>query len=138
MESTSRTRHLFSSQKPAARNSRTFVAQPAESQWHKRKNWLFLGSEDGGERAAIILTIVASAHRHDLDVWAYLRDVLERLANGEEHLEELLPDIWKANHPQHVRDFRETERQERASERRYRRAKRRIERVRLCQSTTEQ
>jgi len=94
---------------------------------HKRKNWLFVGSERGGERTAIILTIVASAHRHDLDVWAYLHDVLERLAKGETNLEELLPDVWKTNHPQHVRDFRAEERQERADERRYQRAKKRIE-----------
>ena len=94
-----------------------------------RKNWLFVGSEQGGERTAIILTIVASAHRHDLDVWAYLRDVLERLAKGEDNLEELLPDVWKAKHPEHVRDFRAREREDRAAERRYRRAKRRIEAV---------
>ncbi len=92
-----------------------------------RRNWLFVGSEQGGERTAIILTIVASAHRHDLDVWAYLRDVLERLAKGEDNLEELLPDVWKAKHPEHVRDFRAEERDHRAAERRYRRAKRRIE-----------
>ena len=92
-----------------------------------RRNWLFVGSEEGGERTAIILTVVASAHRHDLDVWAYLRDVLERLAKGEDDLEELLPDAWKAKHPEHVRDFRSEERQERADQRRYRRAKRRIE-----------
>ena len=99
---------------------------------HNRKNWLFVGSEEGGERTAIILTIVASAHRHDLDVWAYLRDVLERLAEGESNLEELLPDMWKTKHPQHVRDFRAEERQERADERRYQRAKKRIE---LAKST---
>ena len=92
-----------------------------------RKNWLFVGSEEGGERTAIILTVVASAHRHDLDVWAYLRDVLERMAKGEGNLEELLPDVWKAKHPEHVRNFRTEERQERSAERRYRRAKRRIE-----------
>lgn len=92
-----------------------------------RRNWLFVGSEEGGERTAIILTVVASAHRHDLDVWAYLRDVLQRLAKGEDNLEELLPDAWKAQHPEHVRDFRSEERQERAGQRRYRRAKRRIE-----------
>jgi transposase len=92
-----------------------------------RKNWMFVGSEQGGERTAIILTVVASAHRHHLDVWAYLRDVLERLAKGEDDLEELLPDVWKAKHPQHVRDFRAEERQERADRRRYRRAKQRIE-----------
>lgn len=92
-----------------------------------RKNWMFVGSEQGGERTAIILTIVASAHRHDLDVWAYLRDVLERLAKGESNLEELLPDAWKAEHPQHIRDFRAEERQQRTEERRYQRAKQRIE-----------
>jgi transposase len=97
-----------------------------------RKNWLFVGSEQGGERTAIILTIVASAHRHDLDVWAYLRDVLERLAKGEDNLEELLPDVWKARHPEHVRDFRAKEREDRAAERRYRRAKRRIEAVKAA------
>ena len=95
-----------------------------------RKNWLFVGSENGGERAAVILTVIASAHRHDLDVWAYLRDVLERLAKGEQNLEELLPDVWKASHPEHVRNFRDEERQHRADDRRYRNAKRRIERVR--------
>lgn len=91
-----------------------------------RKNWMFVGSEAGGERTAIILTIVASAHRHDLDVWAYLRDVLERLATGDTTLEELLPDVWKTKHPQHVRNFRAEERQGRVDERRYRRAKQRI------------
>lgn len=92
-----------------------------------RKNWMFVGSRAGGERTAVILTVIASAHRHDLDVWAYLRDVLERLAQGETNLEALLPDVWKASHPQHVRTFREEERQHRADDRRYRAAKRRIE-----------
>ena len=79
--------------------------------------------------AAVILTVIASAHRHDLDVWAYLRDVLERMANDVQNLEDLLPDVWKASHPEHVRDFREEERQHRADDRRYQNAKRRIERV---------
>jgi transposase len=93
-----------------------------------RKNWLFLGSEDAGDRTATILTIVGSAHRHDLDVWAYLRDVLERLARGTTDLEALLPDVWKAAHPEHVRTFREQEKQERADARRYQRARRRQQR----------
>jgi hypothetical protein len=93
-----------------------------------RKNWLFLGSEDAGDRTATILTIVGSAHRHDLDVWAYLRDVLERLARDTADLEALLPDVWKAAHPEHVRTFREQEKQERADARRYRRARRRQQR----------
>ncbi len=94
-----------------------------------RRNWLFVGSQDGGDRLATILTVIASAHRHDLDVWAYLRDVLERLARGEDDLTQLLPDVWKAAHPDKVRVFRAEERQHRAADRRYRRAKRRIERV---------
>ena len=91
-----------------------------------RRNWLFVGSERGGHRTAVILTVVASAHRHDLDVWAYLRDVLERLAKGEDDVEQLLPNVWKAHHPEHVRTFREEERQQRSDERRYQRALRRI------------
>lgn len=45
-----------------------------------RKNWLFVGSPQAGPRAAVLYTLVASAARHDLDVWAYLCDVFERLA----------------------------------------------------------
>lgn len=60
-----------------------------------RKNWLFFGSERGGRTAAIIYSVIASARRHDLDVWRYLGDILRRLADlkpGE--LERLLPDFW--------------------------------------------
>jgi len=61
-----------------------------------RKNWLFTGSDRGGRTAAILFTIIASAKRHGLNTWAYLRDVLVRLADlkpGE--LEQLLPDRWR-------------------------------------------
>ncbi|MDD4270618.1 MAG: transposase [Thermoguttaceae bacterium] len=94
-----------------------------------RKNWLFVGSRNGGERTAVILTVVASAHRHDLDVWAYLRDVLQRLAEGEDNLEVLLPDVWKASHPEHVRTFREEERKYCADQRHDRTAQRRLQAV---------
>jgi transposase len=36
-----------------------------------RKNWLFLGSIEAGYRAAILTTICSTAHRHNLDVYAY-------------------------------------------------------------------
>ena len=49
--------------------------------------------------------------------------------SGVLNLEDLLPDVWKASHPQHIRTFREEERQHRADERRYRHAERRIARV---------
>ena len=90
-----------------------------------RKNWLFVGSEDAGERTATILSVISSAHRHDLDVWAYLDDVLEQLARGPHDLQALLPDAWKVAHPEHVRTFRAQEKEARATARRYRRACRR-------------
>ena len=61
-----------------------------------RKNWMFAGSERGGQTAAVLFTIISSAKRHRLNTWAYLRDVLWRLADlkpGE--LEQLLPDRWR-------------------------------------------
>lgn len=71
------------------------------------------------------ITQFSSAHRHDLDVWAYLHDALEQLARGTPDLSPLLPDVWKAAHPEHVRTFREQEKENRAAEHRYRRAARR-------------
>src|SRR5512135_2163449 len=67
-----------------------------------RKNWLFLGSEAAGPRAAVLYTILAGAKRHRLEPWAYLRDVLLRLSAGETDREALLPDRWGASHPEHV------------------------------------
>ena len=59
----------------------------------------------------------------------YLRDVLQRLAEGEDNLEVLLPDVWKASHPEHVRTFREEERKYRADQRHDRAAQRRLQAV---------
>jgi hypothetical protein len=61
-----------------------------------RKNRLFVGGHEGGERSAVILTMVANAHRHDLDAGAYLREILERLAKGGTAPAQRLPDAWKA------------------------------------------
>jgi hypothetical protein len=90
-----------------------------------RKNWLFVGSEEAGERAAVIYTIISSAKRHDLDIWSYLRDVLERLARGEKDLDALCPDRWKASHPEAVRTYRQHERESKAAATRARRQRRR-------------
>lgn len=56
-----------------------------------RKNWMFAGSLAGGERSAGFLTLVSSAHRNDLDVWAYVDDVLKRLLAGQTDYASLLP-----------------------------------------------
>ena len=62
-----------------------------------RKNWLFAGSDEGGERAAIIGTVLESADRHGLDAWAYLHDVLVKLSSGwlNRDLPALLPHNWQ-------------------------------------------
>ena len=61
-----------------------------------RKNWLFTGSERGGKSAAIIFSLIASCQRHDVDPYAYLRDILTRLpATPLSQIKQFLPDIWK-------------------------------------------
>lgn len=57
-----------------------------------RKNWLFAGSDDGGERAAAIYTLLGTAKLNDLNPEGYLRYVLERIADHPiNRIEELLP-----------------------------------------------
>jgi hypothetical protein len=94
-----------------------------------RKNWLFIGSVAAGERAADFFTLVSSAVRNDLDVWAYLKDVMDRLLAGETGYAALRPDTWRAAHPEAVRKYRVTERRDRADRKQYRRAARRRDRA---------
>ncbi len=90
-----------------------------------RKNWLFCGSVAGGERAAGFLTLVSSAHRNDLDVWAYVNDILKRLLAGETDYDPMLPWNWAATHPEQVRKFRQQERRQRDVRKQKHRDKRR-------------
>ena len=60
------------------------------------KNWLFVGSELAGQRAAVVMSLVQSAKLNGLDPWAYLRDVLARIHTHPSHrLDELLPHRWR-------------------------------------------
>jgi transposase len=57
-----------------------------------RKNWLFAGSDTGGERAAAMYTLIETAKLNGLDPEAYLRDVLGRIADHPiNRIAELLP-----------------------------------------------
>jgi hypothetical protein len=57
-----------------------------------RKNYLFAGSDSGGERAAAIYSLIGTAKLNGLDPEAYLRNVLSRIADHPiNHIEELLP-----------------------------------------------
>ena len=87
-----------------------------------RKNWLFVGSVAAGERAADLMTLVNSAVRNDLDVWAYVKEVLDRMLAGDRDYAALRPDRWAATHPEHLRVYRVEERRDRADARQIRRA----------------
>jgi transposase len=63
-----------------------------------RKNWLFVGNEDGGEAAAILLSLIQSCRGLGINPREYLEDVMRRLmAHNSQKLHELLPDQWSDN-----------------------------------------
>jgi hypothetical protein len=68
-----------------------------------RKNHLFAGSDGGGDRWAVVASLVATAQLNNLEPFAYLRDVLERMVDGHSttRLDELLPWNWKPAGPLH-------------------------------------
>ena len=61
-----------------------------------KKNWLFIGHPDAGQRSAIIYSIVVSCQRHKVDPLAYLKDVLTRLPalTNQYDLDSLTPGNW--------------------------------------------
>jgi len=62
-----------------------------------RKNWLFVGSEQGGRTAAVLFSFTSTCQRLGVEPWAYLQDVLSRLpVTPAAELAELLPDRWQA------------------------------------------
>ena len=91
-----------------------------------RKNWLFIGSVEAGYRAAILLTIVSTAHRYHLDLWLYVKDVLDQLLRGESDLDSLRADRWAKSHPEAIRPYRVEEARYRADAKTTRRTRRRL------------
>lgn len=81
-----------------------------------RKNWLFVGSVRAGIRNARLMSLVSSAYRHDLDVEAYLEDVLNQVLSGSTDYESMLPDRWKLSHPECIRTYRQQERRDKADQ----------------------
>jgi len=61
-----------------------------------RKNWLFTGSEAGGQAAATMFSLISSAKRNDIDPLTYLTDLFTRLpATSTSDLAQFLPDRWQ-------------------------------------------
>ena len=61
-----------------------------------RKNWLFAGSETAGQRAAAIMSLLATAKANGRDPHAWLTNVLTRLPTTKDRdIESLLPHRWQ-------------------------------------------
>ena len=61
-----------------------------------RRNWLFIGSQLAGERAAVVMSLLQSAKLNGHEPWAYLKGVLTRLpTQSMRRIEELLPHKWQ-------------------------------------------
>jgi len=67
-----------------------------------RSNWLHVGGDGGLKTASVLLSVCASATRHRLNPWSYLRDVLNQLAacSADAELSDHLPDTWAKSHAQ--------------------------------------
>ena len=99
-----------------------------------RKNFLFVGSPKAGQGAATLYSLVSSAKANGVEPFAWLRDLFTRLPyhrDGEafaqaaagqpvtsEELDDLLPDKWLAQNPEHVWTIDEVRRKERAGKKR--------------------
>ena len=65
-----------------------------------RANWWHIGGDGGLKTAAVLLSVCATATRHGLNPWSYLRDVFDRLAGrpADADMSDLLPDVWSEAH----------------------------------------
>jgi len=64
-----------------------------------RKNWLFCWSEVGAEQVGIIQSLLSTCRLHDVDPYAYLVDVLQRIAlHPSKDVEQLTPRCWKTRY----------------------------------------
>jgi transposase len=62
-----------------------------------RRNWLFAGSDKGGQTAAVLMSLCTTCKNLGIDPQAYLRDALDRIStHPARRIEELLPDRWQA------------------------------------------
>ena len=70
-----------------------------------KKNWMFIGHPQAGQKSAIIYTLLANCRIHRINPEPYFADLLDKLVSAdgkhsEQLLEELLPKAWIASHPE--------------------------------------
>jgi hypothetical protein len=90
-----------------------------------RKNGLVLGNPDAGHCAAT-LTLISTALRYHVDVWAYLKAAIDQLQAAPSDYQFLRPDVWKLANPQFVRTYRTEESRDAATRTGLTRAHRRL------------
>lgn len=62
-----------------------------------RKSWLFCGSDRGGQRAAVLYSLIVSAKLNGIDPQAWLADILARIAaHPAQRIDDLLPWNWRS------------------------------------------
>lgn len=62
-----------------------------------KRNWLFIGHPEAGQRSAILYSLIVSCQRHGKDPLAYLKDILTRLPRmtNQDDLRQLTPRLWQ-------------------------------------------
>jgi hypothetical protein len=66
-----------------------------------KKNFLFIGHPEAGQRSAVIYSILGSCHRHGINPALYLRDVLSRLPDMQQsEVPTITPKAWAKAHPE--------------------------------------
>ena len=65
-----------------------------------KRNWMFIGHPDAGERSAVIYTLLGSCRRHGINPFDYLRDLFTRLPAAKiTEIKQFTPAAWaRANH----------------------------------------
>jgi transposase len=64
-----------------------------------RRNWLHVGGDDGLKTAAVLLSVAASAKRHGVNPWVYVKHILTASVarTPDADFNDLLPDVWAQN-----------------------------------------
>jgi transposase len=72
-----------------------------------RKNWVFIGNENYGHKAAVLYSLIVTCHNIGIDPRLYLRDVLVRIATTSD-AKSLTPHHWKARWQEEATQERDT------------------------------